>query len=133
MQRTSSATSSHFEGDFHYMSPERLAGGKRSAANDMWSVGATFVHMISGKPLNHVDGFPLLAMNISQYKLRVNGTPYNEYLSALNENDIRKRVLSSTLCTGFRLGPIAGNCYGIGLFPHSERLPAAALCLELIR
>ena len=28
------------------MSPERLNGAERSAANDIWSVGATLVHMI---------------------------------------------------------------------------------------
>ena len=55
LQTKSSATSSHFQGDFHYMSPERLQGADRSAANDIWSVGATFVHMITGQPLNHLD------------------------------------------------------------------------------
>ena len=46
LQTKSSATSSHFQGDFHYMSPERLQGADRSAANDIWSVGVIFVHMI---------------------------------------------------------------------------------------
>ena len=35
------------------MSPERLKGDTRSAENDMWSVGATFVTMITGNTLNH--------------------------------------------------------------------------------
>ena len=46
LQTKSSATSSHFQGEFHYMSPERMQGADRSATNDIWSVGATFVHMI---------------------------------------------------------------------------------------
>ena len=46
LQTKSSATSSHFQGDFYYMSPELMNGAERSAANDIWSVGATFVHMI---------------------------------------------------------------------------------------
>ena len=72
LQTKSSATSSHFQCDFHYMSPERLQGADRSAANDMWSVGATLVHMISGQPLNHLDKtITLLSMNISQYKIFV--------------------------------------------------------------
>ena len=36
LQTKSSATSSHFVGDFHYMSSERLQGADRSAANDMY-------------------------------------------------------------------------------------------------
>ena len=63
------------------MSPERLNGAERSAANDIWSVGATFVHMITGQPLNHLDTtIPLISMNISQYKICINGNPYSEYL-----------------------------------------------------
>ena len=72
----SSTTSSHFQGDFHYMSPERLNGADRSAANDMWRVGGTFVHMISGQPVNHLDtNIPQLSMNISKYKIVVEGNP----------------------------------------------------------
>ena len=37
LQTKSSATSSHFQGDFHYMSPECLQGADRSDANDIWS------------------------------------------------------------------------------------------------
>ena len=44
----SSATSSHLKGDRLYMSPERLNEDSRSAENDIWSVRATFVTMISG-------------------------------------------------------------------------------------
>ena len=81
LQTKSSATSSHFKGDFHYMSPERLQGAERSAANDIWSVGATFVHMITGQPLNHLDAtIPLLSMNIAQYKICINGDPLNNYI-----------------------------------------------------
>ena len=35
LQTKSSATSSHLQGDFLYISPERLQGANRSAANDM--------------------------------------------------------------------------------------------------
>ena len=68
---------SHFQGDFHYISQERLHGADRIAANDIWSVGATVVHMI----LNHFK----TVMNILQYKLCVNEMPYNEYLITVNE------------------------------------------------
>ena len=98
LQTKSSATSSHFQGDFHYMSPERLQGADRSAANDIWSVGATFVHMISGQPLNHLETVTQLLMNISQCKLCINGKSYNEYLETLNDNDFKKKVISRTLC-----------------------------------
>ena len=37
------------------MSPERLSGDSRSRENDMWSVGATFVRMVTGQDLNHLD------------------------------------------------------------------------------
>ena len=53
----SSATSSYVKGDYHYMSPERLKNASRNAANDIWSIGATFVQMISGQPINHHDIF----------------------------------------------------------------------------
>ena len=93
-QTKSSASSSNFQGDFHYMSPERLKG----AANDMWSVGASFVHMISGQPLNHLDTtITLFSKNISQYKICINGIPYSEYLETLNDNDFKKKVISRTL------------------------------------
>ena len=93
-QTKSSATSSNFQGDFHYMSPERLKG----AANDIWSVGATFVHMISGQPLNHLETDTQLINNISQYKICINGNPYSEYMQTLNDSDFKKKVISKTLC-----------------------------------
>ena len=77
LQTKPSATSSHFEGDFHYMSPERLQGADGTAANDILSIGATVVHMISGQPLNHLETVTQLLMNISQYKICINGKPYN--------------------------------------------------------
>ena len=43
------------QGNFHYMAPERVNRGPRSAAGDMWSVGATFVHMATGHPLNSCE------------------------------------------------------------------------------
>ena len=125
LQTKSSATSSHFQGDFHYMSPERLQGADRSAANDMWSVGATVVHMISGQPLNHLETATQLLMNISQYKLCINGKPYNEYMETLNENDFKKKILSRTLCDASN----RANCQQLLriLFPHSKRLPREGL------
>ena len=126
LQTKSSATSSHFQGDFHYMSPERLQGADRSATNDIWSLGATFVHMISGQPLNHLDTtIPLLSMNISQYKIFVKGAPLNNYLQTLNDNDFKKKVISRTLCNE----PNRANWQQLFriLFPHSKRLPKEAL------
>ena len=70
---TKSSATSHFQGDFHYMSPERLQGADRSATNDIWSVGATLVHMISGQPLNHLETVTQLLINISQYKIFISG------------------------------------------------------------
>ena len=80
------------------MSPERINNASRSAANDIWSVGATFVQMVTGQRLNHLDNFPQFMMNISQYKIFINGKPYEEFLQALNENDFRKKIISRTLC-----------------------------------
>ena len=129
MQTTASATSSHIRGDFRYLSPERLAGADRSAANDVWSVGATFVHMASGQPLNARDNITQLLINISQYKICIGGKSYDEYLSALNERDFKKQIISRTLC-----GPESSraNCRQLLLllFPHSKRLPQIALCRE---
>ena len=128
LETTSSATSSHIQGDFRYLSPERLQGADRSAANDVWSVGATFVHMVSGQPLNARDTITQLLINISQYKICISGKPYGEYLSALNESDFKKQILSRTLCPE----STRANCQQLLLllFPHSKRLPAAALCRE---
>ena len=125
LQTTSSATSSHFQGDFHYMSPERLQGADRSAANDIWSVGATVVHMISGQPLNHHETATQLLMNIFQYKLCINKKPYKEYLQSLNKNDFKKKILSLTLCNPSN----RANCQQLRriLLSHSKRLPAEAL------
>ena len=109
------------------MSPERLKGADRSAANDVWSVGATLVHMISGQPLNHLDTtIPLLSMNISQYKIVVKGAPLNNYLQTLNKNDFKKKIISKTLCKEPSQRANGQQLLRI-LFPHSKRLPAEAL------
>ena len=123
--QTTSATSSHFQGDLHYMSPERLQGAVRSAANDIWSVGATFVHMITGQPLNHHETITQLIYNISQYKVCINGNPYCEYLQTLNDNDFKKKVISRTLCN--ESNRANGQQLLRILFPHSKRLPTEAL------
>ena len=107
LQTETSASSSHMKGDFHYMSPERINNASRSAANDIWSVGATFVEMVTGQPLNHLDTIPLIMMNISQYKIFINGKPYEEYLQSLNDNDFRKRIISRTLC----IASSRANCH----------------------
>ena len=118
-------TASLFQGDFHYMSTERLNGAKRSATNDIWSVGATFVHMISGQPLNHLDTITQLILNISKYKIFIKGNPLNNYLETLNDNDFKKNVISKTLC----IEPNRANGQQLLriLFHHSKRLPAEAL------
>ena len=125
LQTKSSATSSHFQGDFHYMSPERLNGADRSAANDIWSVGATFVHMISGESLNHRDSVTQLLMNISQHKLFIKEKPFIDYLQTLNNNDFKKKILSQIL----RYKSNRANSQKLFriLFPHTNRLPAEAL------
>ena len=97
-QTESTATASHIKGDFHYMSPERLNNASRSAANDIWSIGATFVQMISGQQINHLDTFPQIVVNISQYKIFINGIPYNEFLQTLSEDDFKRKIISRTLC-----------------------------------
>ena len=125
LQTKSSATSSNFQGDLRYMSPERLKGDSRSAANDIWSVGATLVHMISGQPLNHLDNNAQLINNISHYNIFIKGNPLNNYLTTLNDSDFKKKVISRTLCKE----PIRANGQQLLriLFPHSKRLPAEAL------
>ena len=81
------------------MSPERLNSASRSAANDIWSVGATFVQMITGQPINHTDEYNTdLLINISQYKIFINGKPYNEFLKTLKDADYKKKIISRTLC-----------------------------------
>ena len=111
------------------MSPERLLGAKRSPANDMWSVGATFVHMAYGNPLNNDDCNPeTLKQNISQYNLFINEKPLREYLQSPNESDFKKQVISHTLCAE----STRANWQQLSriLFPHSKRLPKMALCRE---
>ena len=107
------------------MSPERLQGSDRSAANDIWSVGATLVHMISGQPLNHLESITQLINNISQYKVCINGNPYTEYMQTLNDNDFKKKVITRTLCN--ETNRVNGQQLLRILFSHSKRLPAEAL------
>ena len=94
----SSATSSNIKGDFHYMSPERLNNALHSATNDIWSLGATFVEMISGQPINHEETFPQIVLNIIQYKIFIKGKPYSEFLQALSDEDYKKKIITRTLC-----------------------------------
>ena len=92
------ATSCHVKGDFHYMSPERLNNASRSAANDIWSIGATFIQMISGQPINHQETFPQIVFNILQYNIVINGISYKEFLQTLSEDDYKKKIISRSLC-----------------------------------
>ena len=82
MKIESSATTSHINGSCHYMSPERIEGAGRSAENDIWSIGATFVTMISGHTINHNDKGLLPQIKIAQYKIFVEGKPLDEYLQS---------------------------------------------------
>ena len=102
-----------------------MQGADRSAANDIWSVGATFVHMISGQPVNHLETVTQLILNISQYKICIKGNSLNNYLQTLNDSEFKKKVISRTLCNE----PNRANGQQLLriLFPHSKRLPAEAL------
>ena len=87
------------KGDFHYMSPERLENAPRNAANDIWSIGATFVQMITGQQINHLDNLSQFFRNVTKYKIFINGIPYYEFLKTLNDDDYKKHIVSRTLCT----------------------------------
>ena len=80
------------------MSPERLNSASGSAANDIWSLGATFVQMISGKTLNHMDIDTQFLINVSQYKIFINEMPYNEFLKTLSEDDFKREIISRAFC-----------------------------------
>lgn len=80
------------------MSPERCNGAPRSAANDIWSLGATFVEMLSGKRLNYQDNnVAQCIINIVNLRLFIDGKPYREYLKTLAASDF-KQIISKTLC-----------------------------------
>ena len=96
--KTESSATSHTKGNFHYMSPERLNSASRSAANDIWSIGATFVQMISGQPINHMDTIPQFINNVSQFKIFIKEIPYNNFLQTLSEEDFKREIISRTLC-----------------------------------
>ena len=125
LQTKSATTSSHVQGDYRYMSPERMQGADGSAANDIWSVGATFVHMITGQSLNHLETATQLLINIAQNKIFINEKSYSDYLQTLNDNDFKKKVISRTLCKEFNRANWQ-KLFRI-LFPHSKHLPAEAL------
>ena len=81
--------------------------------------------MITGQPLNHRDTITLLLNNISQYKISINGKPYDEYIQTLNDNDFKKVVILQTLCNETDRNN-SQQLLRI-LFPHSKLLPAEAL------
>ncbi|HVK30692.1 MAG TPA: serine/threonine-protein kinase [Nocardioides sp.] len=39
-----------------YLAPEVATGGQATPASDVWAVGATLVHLVTGRPPYHVDG-----------------------------------------------------------------------------
>ena len=76
------------------------------------------------KPPRDRHGVTQLLINISQYKISINGNPYTEYMQTLNDSDFKKKVISRTLCKE----PNRANGQQLLriLFPHSKRLPAEA-------
>ena len=90
----SSKSASNAKGDLHYMAPERLNNEPRSAENDIWCVGATFVTMVTGQRLNHSEGY----FKIAQYNIFIDGKPQNDFLQAIDSTDFRKRIIELTLC-----------------------------------
>lgn len=94
----SSETSSHLKGNCYYMSPERINGASRSAKNDIWSVGATFVTMISGKTLNSNDKNLFPHTKIAKYELYIEDKPMKEYLNEIEKDDYRREIILVTLC-----------------------------------
>ena len=108
------------------MSPERMNGDDKSAANDIWSVGATFVHIITGQPLNYpYTTFEQLATNISQYKIFINGNSLDIYLNTLLHGDFKRKIIERTLCK--ELKRMTAQQLLRMLFSHSQRLPAEAI------
>ena len=99
LQFASSANQAHMRKNCYYMSPERVGGVSRSAENDIWSIGATFVKMVTGQTVNHKDKFPKVNMNIAAYNIIIDEVPLNQYLLSINdENDYKKLIISQTLC-----------------------------------
>lgn len=39
-----------------YLAPEVATGGPATSASDVWAVGATLVHLVTGRPPYHLDG-----------------------------------------------------------------------------
>ena len=92
------STVSNGKVDYYFMSPERANGLSGSAATDIWSVGVTFVTMVSGNPINHKENLPLLIVNITQYIISIDEIPLDKYIETLNEDDYRKEIIKNTLC-----------------------------------
>ena len=100
----SSVTSPHLREDCYYMSPERINGEPPSATSDMWSLGVTFVVMLTGHTINHKDRFPIVNQQIAEYpkdnnKITIDGVALNKYLERYFKNDDRRMVISKTLCS----------------------------------
>ena len=91
--------SSKRAGDNFYMSPERINGEHRSVENDIWSVGATFIKMVTGEVLNSTDGPIKGPLNISQYNLTYGGKSQEEMLASFpnDYSSVIKLIISKTL------------------------------------
>lgn len=95
----SAPSSNTKEGTVYYMSPERINGNPRNAANDVWSIGAIFVKMITGNTINSNDKSLLLCLRISIYEIVIENRSLSEYLFYLKENDYKKQIIKPTLCS----------------------------------
>lgn len=87
--------------DIYYSSPERLRGKRKTKENDIWSVGATFVTMITGVRLNNVDPKIVVAFNISEYKITyAEGKTREEFLKGFKQDlrEVIDTILSKTIC-----------------------------------
>ena len=98
IQTDSSVTSPHLRQDCYYMSPERINGERPSAVSDIWSLGVTFVMMLTGHTINHADRFPTVNHLLAEYNISIDGVALVDFLKPLIENDYRKMIISGTLC-----------------------------------
>lgn len=89
--------------DFYFSSPERISGGRKTAENDIWGIGATFVAMVTGSHLNSSDpDYKIASKNISTYKLTYAGGKSREEMLVdfeLQYRDIIITIITKTLCS----------------------------------
>ena len=97
-QTVTRATGADIKGDVHYCCPEILHGKPRGAANDCWSIGATLVHMVTGKVLNHTQNMLTAISMIGNYDILYDGQPLQQALEKMPPNYFVRVILSNTLC-----------------------------------